>query len=176
MSEQTPSETDTETQSAEAETEVDLDSLLQDYETETKPEKTEEQPNIVEINNFIREQTAERTERDIKSAMETVKNNMEIKLPDRLIRGALLVQAEDPRFIKAWENRKTNPGQYEKILKSIAKEISNDLPDFQATETHNEVVSAVKGASQKKSTEGELPDFNKMSDNEFNIWKSRGLR
>lgn len=177
---QAVTETNAETPSVEEEGAQDnLETLLQDYEEEVKGEEKETDSDISSVVKYIEEERQrkeqETVQADIKTAVDTVKENLEGDLPDWMIEGALQHKAaNDARIRNAWVKRGENPKGWNSVLKALAKDISSELTDKQSTETRNEVVAAVKGASQK-TTEPEVPDLGKMSDQDFEMWK-RGLK
>jgi len=168
----------------------ELDALLKQFETpaeqkpktESKPEpKPEPSEDLKELANYVRakrdEESRQATRDDLAKAVTAVKTEIDdggVKLPDRLVRGALRDMAEeDPRFLRAWAERSVNPRAWEQVLKAAAKEIRKELessPDPQATEDKAAVRAAVRSASTR-TPEPEPFDtkkLNSMSDAEFN--------
>jgi hypothetical protein len=174
----------------------ELDTLLKQFETpaeqkpktETKPEtKPEPSEDMKDLANYVRakrdEESREATRGDLAKAVTAVQTEIDdggLKLPDRLVRGALRDMAEeDPRFLRAWAERGANPKAWEQVLKAAAKEIRKELessPDPQATEDKAAVRAAVRSASTRTPEPEKLDNakINKMSDAEFNKYK-RGL-
>lgn len=175
MNEQAVTETEAEKPTGEGEGAQDLDTLLKDYEekVETKQEPDDTENRLTdEDRNEIREFKKQRLEADINNAVETVRDNLETKLPDWIINGALQYLAiYDNRFQNAWTKRSENKGNWNRVLQGVAQKIANELPDFQSTETRNQVVAAVKGASVRKADSGEMGDLSKMSHQEFELMK-----
>lgn len=171
----------------------ELDALLKQFETpvetkpkaESKPEtKPEPSEDMKELANYVRarrdEESRQATRDDLAKAVTAVKTEIDgegIKLPDRLVRGALRDMAEeDPRFLQAWAHRGSNPRAWEQVLKAAAKEIRKELessPDPHATEDKAAVRAAVRSASTR-TPEPEAIDPKKlagMSDAEFRKFK-----
>ena len=90
MNEQAVTETEAEKPTGEGEGAQDLDTLLKDYEekVETKQEPDDTENRLTdEDRNEIREFKKQRLEADINNAVETVRDNLETKLPDWIING-----------------------------------------------------------------------------------------
>lgn len=170
------SETKTGTPAVEEEAAPTLEDALSEYEVENATEeKKETNDDTKEVVRYIKEERdrreSEQVKSDIKSAVSLVKENLEADLDEDMIEGYMQVKAgRDPRFQQAWVKRGENPKGWESVVKATAKEIQDKMVDKSSTETKNEVVAAVKGAT-KKTQDAEMPDFNKMSDQDFQTWK-----
>lgn len=188
MSEDAVTETDEANETSEdTDAQDDLDTLLKTYEESESEEKkdSKEQPDNVALLEELRrerqEREAEKTQKDLQNAVDTIKEHG-VDIPDKYIRGALYDLADtDPRFSKAWVNRSSNPRQFNKVLKTLAKELKDDFLDKDLTDTKNDVVSAVKGASKEKGSE-EMSEKElrskilKMNDQEFEKYKRDALK
>lgn len=175
-------------QSVEDEGAQDLDSLLNEFEEETKPKS--EQPKVKaedvnEVVNYInqqrQQQAIEAEKNDIKSAVESIKSSMEgmDNIPsDRLIRGLLQdYAAENENVRKAFANRQQNPKAWNAALKNAAKEIKEEFSvDTQTTSDRDAITSAVRSASTKQPEPEQKKDWGSMSDYEFQQEKMRMLR
>lgn len=158
----------------------ELETVLQEFEAETEPEKAQEQLNdkarLDRLEQAERDRVKERTIEDVNKAAKDIKTELGVNLPDIFIRGALLAKAEeDPRFLSAWQKRTEDPSKFTKVMKAFAKELKDSFPDTSLTETRNDVISAVKSAATHKVSDGpSKADLAKMTDAEFAEHK-RGL-
>ena len=169
-----------------------LESLLSEYEEATQPTQAEQQQtnDSNELLDLLKKREerdveneakeAEKTvETDIASAVESVQGHLEggpVKLSNEAIDDMLNGLARrDPRFAKAFTDRHQNPQAWSRILKSAAKKISeNNSIDPNLTEDREAVANAVKSASTATEADDQHThqSLSKMSDTEFEIWKS----
>lgn len=176
-------------QSVEEEGAQDLDSLLNEFEEEVQPKKSEQSKvkaeDVNEAINYINQQrlndakTAEKN--DIKSAVDSIKSSMEgmDNIPsDRLIRGLLQdYAAENENVRKAFANRQQNPKAWQAAIKAASKEIKEEFSvDTQTTSDREAITSAVRSASSKQPEPQEKVDYSSMSDYEFQQFKMKVLR
>jgi hypothetical protein len=156
-------------------TQDDMDALLQEYEEAPKQAAPEPSNDMSEVMDYIKAQKAQaeadQSEKDIATAVDNLKQGLDVKVPDRLLRGAIHEKAAgDQRFINAYQQRNSNPSGWNKVLKTLQREIIeefNSIPDPQATDDRNAVISAVQGSTNKSPEPSSPPDFNKMSDADF---------
>lgn len=150
----------------------DLDSILNEYESKTRQEPPKSdglESKVDQIYQVFQQQEQEKTEADINAAVTSVKGDIDID-PD-LVRGYLEVTAsKDKDFQKAFENRKSNPTQWNKALEKVQGTFNEMFSkiDRKATEDTQDLVSAVTGSNQSKPRPEEAPDYSKMSNAEFN--------
>lgn len=157
-------------------TQDDMDALLQEYEEAPKEAAPKEANNdMSEVMEYIKTQKAEseaaQSEKDIATAVDSLKQGLNVKIPDRLLRGAIHEKAAgDQRFINAYQQRGSNPAGWNKVLKGLQQEILADfdnIPDQQATNDRNAVISAVQGSTNKTPEPTSPPNYGKMSDADF---------
>ena len=118
----------------------------------------------------------ERTNKEINEIVSNLKEDLPTPLPDRFLKGELYRLAdEDPRFMNAFQNRRTNPDRWNKTVKALKKEIAQELQgvDQSTTADREAVASAVRSASKTPPAEKELTedDINNMSDSDFEKMK-----
>lgn len=125
-------------------------------------------------------ETRETTRSTVNEAVDVIKKDLGLEIPDRMIRGDLYARAEDdPRFLNAFANRHKNPSAWSGVLSSVAKELRTEFesrPDENATADRNAVRNAVRsitGAPQQPASPSNA-DLEKMSDHQFAEYK-RGL-
>ena len=176
--EQAVSQTDApETQVSEAETAQDLDSILNEYEAAQETPQQQAEPDVKSLaerlSAFEQKQAAEQTQKDISSAITTVKDGLDAPIPDEIIEGLLYAKADkNAKFRQAWNERHTNPTGFNKVLKAVQADLKKQfasLPDKGVNEDREALASAVRGS---KSTTVETQDFDgkkiaNMSDREF---------
>ena len=181
MNEQTVSENDVETTSStEGETAQDLDSILNEYESAQATPQQKSEPDVKalaeKLNALEQERVAERTQKDIQSAIGTVKDGLDIQMPDEVIEGILYAKADkNAKFRQAWNERHTNPTGFNKVLKAVQAELKKNfasMPDKSVNDDREALASAVRGS---KSTTVETQDFDaksiaKKSDREFQAY------
>jgi plasmid stabilization system protein ParE len=156
-------------------TQDDMDALLREYEDAPKEAAPQPESDMSDVVEYIRTQKAqseaEQSEKDIKSAVDSLKQGLNVKIPDRLLRGAIHDKAAgDQRFITAYQQRHSNPTGWSRVLKGLQQEIINDFadtPDAQATNDRNAVISAVQGSTNKSPEPNSPQNFAKMSDADF---------
>lgn len=175
------------TEATSARTDDDLDTLLKEFDTETKsPEPAQPataapaaidpavaNETVLSEAKFIRQ---ERFQKDMDETIKKVRGD----LPEELFDGSL-VQAwidsqatKDPRLAQAWANRHADPKKFGQVVTELGKRFSKygKLPDKQATEDREAVTAAVRGASTR-APEGKAPDFSRLTPAEFQAEKDR---
>lgn len=152
-----------------------LDNVLSEYEeSEKKPEPKDEQKTEQpdEVREYIRRQQAREVREDIDSAVKTVVGDSDMN--DRVVRALLNDEAQqNPRFLKAWNERHDNPKGWGRVLKAFRSDIDKMFEpkvDQAVTEDVAAVRQAVRGASTKAPDPDEVPDFRGKSDAEFEDW------
>lgn len=171
----------------------DLDSLLAQYEAEAMtPEPapatpgnagTAPDPQIERIAEVEQKLALLESREDINKLISDVRGpdlDPEV-FDDGLVESYLDYMAKrDPRLTQAWLNRRSNPTQFEKVKAELGRSFTekfSKLPDKAATEDHEAVAAAVRGASSK-TPEGKAPDYSGKSDQEFaaEVEKEFGFR
>lgn len=151
---------------------ADLDTLLAQYETETKkPEavsppveqqQPQPDPNLLRLVTRVERQ-------DINNLVKEVKGDLDID--DDLVEAFVDAQArKDPRLARAWMERDSNPKVFGQIAKELGKSLQKRFakrPDPGLTEDREAVVAAVRGASTQRAPESAPPNFGKMSNVEY---------
>lgn len=150
-----------------------------------KPGSTSTDTDTAELVRWAREERersiAERAERDVNEAIETLKDGWDDPPPDRVLKGDLhRAAAEDPRFLQAFQQRHRNPEAWKRILKAQQRELRAEFesrPDREATDDRRAVESAVRSSSRapQPAAEPSKEDWNKMSDAEFERRKREAL-
>lgn len=160
------------------EQEPSLDDIFNEYDeksgdTEQRQQKTESSRESSGLTpEEIEEIRAERQRKAVDSAIRDVKGDDD--WDDELVEGILHARAvRDPRISEAFMNRSRNPERWQSVAKAIRKDIAKKLSpvDQRATDDHEAVAAAVRGASTK-APEEEAPDFSGMTDSEFERMKS----
>lgn len=166
--------------------EPSIDELLKQFEaTETPPEQAAKPEikadDLREVVSFVKEDREERirekTDKDVLAAAQVVKGDLD--LDDDVIVDFLYGKASrDPRFLKAFQMRHENPDGWNRVLKAQGKELVDKFGpkiDQNLTDDHAAVAAAVRSASTGSSEEAP-PDFNSMSDAEFNAWQRKNIK
>lgn len=166
----------------------DLDTLLKQYESEAdeaiKETKTEQPKENIDADR-LKAIEQRLFQEDINSAVQSVKGQLkDVNLSDKMIRGYLEVEAyDDPRIASAFQNRSSNPGAWNKVLKGLANNMQKELgptPDPKLNQDRKALETAVAGT--KTATTGEMSEDDKrrklasMSDAEFLKWKMNGAK
>jgi hypothetical protein len=156
------------------ESEDALDNLLNEFEQKTEPQKSSvSAEDIGEVVQYVKQQQVESekkdTEEGIKSAVDTIKEGLDVKVPDRAIRGMLFDLAESNEgFVNAFNNRNNNPQAWNKVLKSFQKEVAAEFQiDPEATNDREALKQAVHSSKSETATTDEPVNFAKMSDSDF---------
>lgn len=161
----------------------DLDTLLSQYETETapkpstpdpKPEQkasTAQDPDILEVKAQLAELSNDRFRGDMDKTIAKVRGELDAQFyDDEFVEAYVDSQArKDPRLQKAWQDRRANPKQFDRVITELGRNFSKKygkLPDKAATEDRETVAAAVRGASTR-APEGKAPDFSGMSNPEY---------
>lgn len=163
----------------------DLDKLLDSFNKEFD-QGTKEAPKVDAKDTTIAELTSrvdylmnQMNSTDVDKAVDAVAKHIgeDLTIPKRAIRGILNDMAiEDPRLRKAYENRRSDPAGWNKVLKAAGKAIRNEfsgLPDKKLTDDREAVAATIRGASKTSSSEDDTPNFSKMSDSEYEEWKRK---
>lgn len=131
---------------------------------------------IAELKNTVDFLITRESTTDINKAVEKISGEIDVKIPQKAIKGMLFDMAnEDKRISDAFDNRYNDPKTWDKVLKAVSKEIGKEfkgLPDQKLSNDRELVTAAVRGAS-KTTVEDEAPDFSKMSDAEFQNWTNQ---
>lgn len=163
----------------------DLEALLQQFDTnaERKPEpvtasKPEQTPGTEQIDpkKIAADVRAEieadtRFKSDVAKTVTAIRGDVDPEIADdRFVRAYLDAEAEaDPRLAQAFRERNTKPREFAKVTEQLAKKFAakfSRLPDKAATEDHEAVAAAVRGASNR-APEGKAPDYSKSSNHDF---------
>lgn len=157
----------------------DIDSLISQYETSTTPVQDDRINKVLEhVENEQAVKAQQQTQQGINDAVKTLKEGSEAKLPDRFFRGAIHDAAQNPDFVKAFENRETDPGSWNTALKSLSSDINSDFKSAEetsASQTQEEIASALRGSvTQASGGDGE-PDYASMSDAEFEAHRQKAF-
>jgi hypothetical protein len=173
MSEQAAIETNPQGTSG-GESEDALDSLLDEFKQKTEPQKpavsTEDFSEVVQ---YVKQQQVEsvkkETEEGISSAVASIKEGLDVSVPDRAIRGMLFDLAEsNEEFVNAFNNRNNNPQAWNKVLKAFQKEVADEFQiDPGATNDREALKQAVHSSKSETQPTEEQPDYSKMSDADF---------
>ena len=163
--------------------EPSLDDLLSEYEQQTAPreEAPRQQapqvpPDYEYIQQMARDYEAQQTKSAIQETVTGIKNLGEnLKdVDNEIIEGMLQSRAaRDPRIATAWAMRHQKPSEWNKVAKSLAKELDSKFhfPDRQATEDREALRAAVK-SGPVQTNEVSIKDLNGMSDSEFAAFKA----
>lgn len=169
----------------------DVDALLSEYANSGEPKdpikpdvktgaKTEAPKGDVisndEVLGFIRSIKADRdrenTERanaEFEATAKAIKGD--IGISDKIVKGWLEQEAkDDPRLLNAYLDRKKNPQKWEKIQTQLTARLRNELtniPSKSATETANQIESAVRNAKPQTQNPGIPKNLSDLSDADF---------
>lgn len=160
----------------------DLDQLLNDPAFNEQPRSTEKTQPEQTGTEVVKEAGAEvlaardeirqeRFQKDMNDTIEVVRGDLPGTFFDKtFVKAWIDARAtEDPRLAQAWVKRHQNPQEFKRVQSALSKEFAKKygkLPDKQATEDHETVAAAVRGASTKVP-EGKAPDYQAMSDAEY---------
>jgi len=165
----------------------DLDSLLKEFDTETKPaagSKPEPKPGADDLQAATAEVFQARDEirnaryrQDMDKTVADIRGDLDPEFADNdFVEAWLDAQArKDQRLAQAWVNRNANPKQFDKVKAELGRALKakfSKLPDRQATDDRAAVTAAVRGASNR-APENKAPDFSKLSDNDFQKEKDK---
>lgn len=144
----------------------DLEALLSEYEQETQVEQqaqpsepqTPDPDRLNQVYSYVEQQQRQAMEREtneaIANSVKTIKDGMEMHLPDNVIEGYLEQMArKDSRIANAFLQRDKNPQGWNNVLKGVQRAIVNDfnsLPDPKVNEDRQAVAAAVRSASTKQ--------------------------
>ena len=168
----------------------DLDTLLagidQDFDKGTQADSAKDTKDSDAKNAALTQRVAfleeKETTADVDGAVKVIQENMgDLQLPDRAVRGMLNEMAlEDPRMMKAFQNRGKDPVLWNSILKSvgpsIVKEFSGQV-DRGLTDDRAALTAALSGTSNVKG-EDDSQKFKRFAetatDMEFDEMKRTG--
>lgn len=176
-----------------------LDDLLNQYapQPETEPAKEStvkkhlqpdpEKADFGEVVQYIRQQqqreVQQSTENGLKEAVAIMKENeLLASADDEVVRAFIYHRAShDQRLVEAFNNRESNPGQWRKIVGSIAADMATRIPAGGGSEKVNQsraaARQAVNGANENEQSSGDdrlsNDELNKLSDAEFQAYKDR---
>lgn len=168
-----------------AQEEPSLDSLLAEYdepkeETKQPAADTSQAPIPAEYQAFMDRMIQKETNQAVDEAAEMLQKAVgETNLSPRWFKGQLHLEAsEDPRILKAFQNRDTNPQQWKEIVGGLGKKLGQDLRiDQQSTKSWDAVEASVNSSTSapQKQEEGILDskDLRKLSDQEFQAYKAK---
>ena len=175
-------ETNTQPNAEVAETPTDdLDAILAEFDQQTEqPEvatKVDDSPRMKIVEDYIQAQHARDTREAIQQSVSQLKgfDKSFDGIGNTAIEGFLQLKAQrDTRIADAFHKRDENPDGWNRVLKGIAQEFSQEFkaPDAQITEDRNAMRAAVE--TQPETSEPDAPtvrDLNKMSDAEFMRYK-----
>ena len=155
---------------------TDLDTLLAQYETETKkpepvspPETQQHQPVQQQVDPSVARLVNRFDREDLQKLVNNVKGDADVE--DDLVEAWIDTQARrDPRLARAWLEREANPKAFEQISKQLGKEFAKKTakrPDPALTEDREAVAAAVRGASTHRAPESAPPAYGGMSNAEY---------
>jgi len=160
----------------------DLDTILAEFDqqVEDKPEtdsNANEGPRMKVVEDYIQAQQEKDTRRAITESVTQLKefDKSLNGVGNVAIEGFLQLKAQrDTRIADAFHKRDENPDGWQRVLKGMAHEFSQEFkaPDAQITEDRNAMRAAVE--TQPETSDSEAPsvsDLNRMSDAEFLRYK-----
>lgn len=155
----------------------DLDSLLASIDAEFDDKTPAKEPDrLAQLESQIKSIQNLSVEQSVQSAVSTIRENLDVKVPDIAIKGWLNEEAnQDPRIQKAFQESNTNPVAWNKILKSIAGKMSKEFgsqPDPELNAGREAVATAMRGKSTV-TVDDEAPNYDQMNDQEFQAWKQK---
>lgn len=150
----------------------DLDTLLAQYEQQTKPPvsppQTPQQPATVDPDRLRRVEERLFNE-DVNKTVANITGGL--KVSPRFARGWLdQIAKEKPEVANAFLQKESNPQRWAQIEQSLAKEFAKEVKsvtfDENVTEDRSAVAAAVRGASTKAPTEPP-PNYSSLSNAEL---------
>ena len=133
----------------------ELDSLLNQYEQETKPAKDEKpkQEQVGQSDEVIARINQMEYERDMPKAVEMVRGDLDSEKYDYdLVETWIEKEAKlDRRISDAWINRKVNPTGFNKVMKALGKKFTEKYGE-KTRVSGDEIESAVRNSTQTTST------------------------
>lgn len=156
---------------------TDLDTLLAQFETETKkpepvspaPQTQQQQQPVQQLDPNVSRMLNRIEREDINKLVNSVKGDADVE--DDLVEAWIDAQARrDTRLQRAWLERDANPKAFEQIAKQLGKEFAKRTakkPDPALTEDREAVAAAVRGASTQRAPESAPPAFGGMSNVDF---------
>lgn len=166
----------------------DLDSLLSDFEAQTKPQPApqpvlaDEKAQLLEVKMKVdaweRQQAAQRDAADTEKVIQQIKGDLPIE--DYTVEGWLSRKARvEPRINDVWLNRDKNPGAVAKLVKALKAEFVAEQEkkakatiDPVATADRMAAAAAVRGTSTK-APDSPAPRYGDMTDAEFQAEKRK---
>jgi len=174
---------ETEVESEDNKTE-DIDSLLDEFDSDTKEEPKEVEDTPDPRLDMVESLVARQEQQDLEATVTQVKGLDEnLKdIPDRIVKNLLRAEAaDDPRIQKAYNARFQNPEKWQTVQKTLAKTLGEQLqrPDSRVTSDTEAARAAVKGSSTTQPDESlkiDVENLGSMSDREFKELEKRALR
>ena len=163
-----------------------LDTLLANYDKEfdqkTTPETKPDDARVMALETTVNTLLAEKASTDINNAISTIQKELSdspVKLPDHMIDDILNGMAsKDKRFLNAFRNRANDPAGWNGILKATAEKLKKDFHESNRVDEKitgdREAVAAVIRGSKTVALKEEVPDFNTMTDSQFEYYKRTG--
>lgn len=162
-----------------------IDELLEQFKaTETPTEQPKPDfkvDDLKDVVSYVRDEREkginEQTNKDVTEAAKVVKGDLDIDvgLVEELLHGKA---GKDPRFLRAFQTRHENPSGWKGVLQGMGKELASKLGpkiDQGLTDDRAAVEHAVHSANTGSSAEPP-PDFNSMSDADFNQWQRQNIK
>lgn len=161
----------------------DLDTLLSQYETETKKPEPEAKGGQTDDTTVLREQLSQLVyERDMGKVIPSIRGSLDAnEYNDEMVDEWVNLQAKkDPRITQAWLNRKADSGTFQKVMNGLGKKFQSRYSGKPAGPSGNELEAAVRSSSETTPTKETRDDFarqlGKMSNTEFNKqWADWGI-
>jgi hypothetical protein len=161
----------------------DLDTLLSQFETETKTAPSPPQTAVVppelkaladEVNSLkgaLSQVSNVSHKADLQGAIKTIRGDLDPGIfDDDLVEAWLDKTARgDERLQRAWLERSAKPKAWEKIQMELGKNFNkrfSKMPDRQVTEDRDAVTAAVRGASTKAPSE-QAPNYASLDNAEL---------
>ncbi len=156
---------------------ADLDTLLAQYEAETKkpdpvsPPETQQQPPIQQqVDPNVARLVSRFDREDLQKLVKEVRGDNP-DFDDTIVEAFIDAMARrDNRLQRAWLEREANPKAFEQIARQLGKEFAKRTArktDPQLTEDREAVAAAVRGASTQRAPESAPPAYGGMSNVDF---------
>jgi len=155
----------------------DLDALLNQFDESIKepaqstPEPAVDNEILTKVQQLEQQLSDQQFRTDMVKVVETVRGDLDPNVFDDTTIEAL-IDAEarkQPKLKAAWDNRHNDPSGFNKVVSALGNELNkrfSAMPDAAATEDHEAVANAVRGASNKAPDHNAPPDFSQMTDGE----------
>lgn len=174
--------------SSEADGAQDLDSLLKEFDqdeptsaTEGKSSSSEEinQNDLKELLSYVKEDRENKIRdtaaKNLEETISSIKGEDMKNVPDKIVKGLLFATAEDnPKFLAAYQNRKSNPDAWKKVEKSLQKDLKSMLDGLsdKSEEKRKRVADAVLNA-KSESSDVTPESLSQMSSKDFAAYKNK---